>query len=176
MWTICFIYCMTHAMTYLDGNFWKIMNCDSAIVIALKGNETSNASLWCRRYKSIIIARLVGFAIEWSQFTFDLSRATHYIRIMDSRNFFPIFELLCLSFWLIMFFFCLGPCLVWCGWARTDDHKGLRRRWTIETSNIHKSEKVVEETVTLCNKSNLETQAHRRVPAAIWCFSCNQIA
>ena len=98
------MYWMTHAMTYLDGNFWKIMNCDSAIVIALKGIEMSNASLWCRMYKSIIIARLVGFAIEWSQFTFDLSRATHYIRIMDSRNFFPIFELLCLSFWLIMFF------------------------------------------------------------------------
>ena len=123
-----------------------------------------------------MIALLVGFAIEWSQFTFDLSRATHYIRIMDSRNFFPIFELLCLSFWLIMFFFCLGPCLVWCGWARTDDHKGLRRRWTIETSNIHKSEKVVEETVTLCNQSNLETQAYRRVSAAIWCLTCNQIA
>ena len=68
-------------------------------------------------------------------------------------------------------FFCLGPCLVWCGWARTDDHKGHYRLSGPVLAgiqlNIHKSEKVVEETVTLCNKSNLETQAHRRVSAAI---------
>ena len=74
----------------------------------------------------LIIARLVGFAIECSQFTFDLYRTTHYIRIMDSRNFFPAFELLCSLFWLVMFFCCLGPFLVWCGWARTDDHGGVR--------------------------------------------------
>ena len=119
-----------------------------------------------------MIALLVGYAIEWSQFTFDLSRATHYIRIMDSRNFFPIFELLCLSFWLIMFFFCLGPCLVWCGWARTDDHKGHYRLSGPVLAgiqlNIHKSEKVVEETVTLYNKSNPETQANSQMSAAIW--------
>ena len=127
-----------------------------------------------------MIALLVGFAIEWSQFTFDLSRATHYIRIMDSRNFFPIFELLCLSFWLIMFFFCLGPCLVWCGWARTDDHKGHYRLSGPVLAgiqlNIHKSEKVVEETVTLYNKSNPETQPNSQMSAAVWCLTCNQIA
>ena len=37
----------------------------------------------------------------------------------------------------------------------------------IQLEDIHKSEKVLEETVTLYSKSNLETQADNRVSSAI---------
>ena len=35
--------------------------------------------------------------------------------------FIGLFSVVCGFFWLIMFFCCLGPLLVWCGWARIDD-------------------------------------------------------
>ena len=34
--------------------------------------------------------------------------------------FIGLFSVVCGLFWLIMFFCCLGPLLVWCGWARID--------------------------------------------------------
>ena len=34
--------------------------------------------------------------------------------------FIGLFSVICGLFWLIMFFCCLGPLLVWCGWARID--------------------------------------------------------
>ena len=34
---------------------------------------------------------------------------------------FGLFTVVCGFVWLIIFFCCLGPLLVWCGWARIDD-------------------------------------------------------
>ena len=41
--------------------------------------------------------------------------------IMDYQTSIGLFGVLCGLFWLIIFFCCLGPLLVWCGWARIDD-------------------------------------------------------
>ena len=34
---------------------------------------------------------------------------------------FDTFDLSCLLFWLVMFWCCLGPLLLWCGWTDADD-------------------------------------------------------
>ena len=77
-----------------------------------------NATLWCK-IDTITIERLVDFVILLSQFRSDLGN--EILWIMDYQTSIALVGVLSGLFWLIIFFCCLGPLLVWCGWARIDD-------------------------------------------------------
>ena len=126
---ICFMYFMTHALTYKDHEV-RI-----AIVIALKELNVKCKYL-VQKVQKHNICTTCWFCYRMQSVHFWINRTTHYIRIMDGRNCFLAFELLCLWFWLVMFFCCLGPFLVWCGWARTDDHGGVSRNTFHSNSTI----------------------------------------
>ena len=77
-----------------------------------------NATLWCK-IDTITIERLVDFVILLSQFRSDLGNEVLWV--MDYQTYIVVVGVVSGLFWLIIFFCCLGPLLVWCGWARIDE-------------------------------------------------------